>query len=106
MFLIVLDFCTDPQEFAFPVLRQSPVPEVSSTEIPLGNIKLYKKFTGQCSNQKIWRSRVTCLGILYTLMGSVLLLISLRVKCEDDHVLYSSFSHDIKWVLQSRRRSQ
>ncbi|KAG0623295.1 hypothetical protein M758_3G163600 [Ceratodon purpureus] len=94
----------EPQEFTFPVQLRTPKSEVSLTEISLGNIKLYKKFTGQCSNEQVWRSRITCLGVLYTLMGAVLLLISLRVKCEDE-VISSIFLQDMKWVLQSRCRS-
>jgi hypothetical protein len=94
----------EPQEFAFPVHLRTPETEVSLTRIPLRNIKLYKKFTGQCPNDQVWRSRVTCLGIVYTLMGAVLLLLSLRVRCEDE-VISPYFLQDMKWVLQTRCRS-
>lgn len=96
------NFCAEPQEFAFPA--QPRTPEVLLTEVPLGNIKLQKRFTGQCSNEQVWRSRITCLGVMYTLMGAVLLLISLRVRCEDE-VLSPYFLQDMKWVLQTRCRS-
>ena len=98
------ELCAEPQEFAFPVHLRTPETEVSLTRIPLRNIKLYKKFTGQCPNDQVWRSRVTCLGIVYTLMGAVLLLISLRVRCEEE-VISPYFLQDMKWVLQTRCRS-
>lgn len=91
-------FCAEPQVFTFLVQQQTPKSGVPLREIPLVNIKLYKKFTGRCSNDKVWRSRITCFALLETLMGVVFLLISLRERSEDE-ISPPSNLEDIKWLV-------
>jgi len=86
------------------VQQQAPKSGVPLREIPLVNIKLYKKFADRCSNEKVWRSRITCFAVLETLMGVVFLLISLRERIEDE-IMPPSVFEDVKWVLQAKSRS-
>jgi hypothetical protein len=93
----------EPKEFTFLVQQQTAKSGVMSREIPLTNIKLHKDSSGRCSNEKVWRSRITCFAVLETLMGVVFLLISLRDK--EGERMPPFFMEDKKWVLQSRSRS-
>jgi len=95
----------DPQEYSFHVEEQEETESGGGLRhIPLGTIKLLRKVTGQCSREQVWRSRVTCLGILYTLMGICLLVIS-HTERLDDEQLQPHSSDDLRWLLQSRARS-
>jgi hypothetical protein len=94
----------EPQEYTFHVQQQTPRAGALLTEIPVINIKLYKKYTGRCSNEKIWKSRITCFALLETLMGVVFLLISMRERY-DGEITPRSKHEDIKWLLQAKSRS-
>jgi len=104
MKLISCRLFAEPKEFTFLVEQQTAKSGVMSREIPLTNIKLHKESSGRCSNEKVWRSRITCFAVLETFMGVVFLLISLREKKEGER-MPPRFLEDKKWVLQSKSRS-
>ncbi|XP_024381248.1 uncharacterized protein [Physcomitrium patens] len=94
----------EPQEWTFQVDPRTLESVVSLREIPLTNFKLLRRHTGQCSNHQVWRSRFTCLGTLYTLVGVVLLLISRRERL-DEELMSARMLQDIKWMLRTRGKS-